>query len=497
MLDVSKKKKRASRHGRLWLLLCAAALVLAVGAGALLLNRPEEALPEHTHDASGTLASYEASQVVRVAITLRGGESWAAVQSSQGMLSLEDAPEEEISAGMSGTLLEAARSVTYQEVLSGDPQEYASRLDEFGLDDPRLVAEITYADGARWVMRIGNLLSLEENNAYYMTVDGDKRLFALDKGSAETLMVERARLHPVTQPILHKARFDRVTFADGQGNVLAEWALQGEIGGNAQDRWLLTAPVKYPADGEAIGNLHDNLENLRLGAYVGAATPENLTACGFDEPRFILMVHQAAGSIGTTGADGVYAVNDWPEDTFTLTIGGAKSDMVDYVRVGEHIYISSHFTLEVFMDMEPVSTLSRYTVPVALGNLKSLTIRQAGGESVYTVTRTEQVAENNQLVTDSAGNVAYDLTCDLNGTALPYVTFESAYNELLKVTVSGFLPEGWTAAEPPHTTYVFEAVTGERYTLELARFDAMHDAVLLDGNALFYLIRDGMTFDVK
>ena len=40
-------------------------------------------------------------------------------------------------------------------------------------------------------------------------------------------------------------------------------------------------------------------------------------------------------------------------------------------------------------------------------------------------------------------------------------------------------------------------MTGECYTLELTRFDAMHDAVLLDGHGLFYLIRDGLAFDVK
>lgn len=498
MLDVKKKKRRGLRHGRRWLLACAAVLALGIGTAAVVLNQPQETVEEYeSHDTSGTLASYEAAQVSRVAISLRSGDSWAAVQSAEGVLTLEDDPDYEISASMAATVLETARNITYQEVLSEDPAEYADHLAEFGLEEPAVTMAVTYADGASWVVRLGDMLSLDENNAYYMLVEGDDRLFALDKGSAEEMMVERALLHPVTQPTLHKARFDRITLADGQGAVLAEWALQGEIGGNAQDRWLLTAPVQYPADGEEISTLQDNLTNLRLGAYVCAATPENLTAYGFDDPRLVLTVHQAAGSIGTTGTDGVYAVTDWPEDTFTLTIGGAKSDMVDYVLVEDEIYLSSHFTLEVFLEMEPVSTLSRYTVPVALGNLKALTVRQGSDEAVYTVTRTEQVAENNELVTDSEGNVVYDVTCHRNGAEVPYASFESAYNELLKVTVSGDLPTAWQAAEAPHTTYIFEAVTGESYTLELAKFDAMHDAVLLDGNALFYLIKDGMTFDVQ
>ncbi len=495
MLDVKKKKTRALRRG--WLLACALVLLAGVWCAYGLLSRPETVVEAHDHETSGTLAAYEAAQVARMGITLRNGDSWAAVQNAEGTLTLEDEPDYEISATTAAKLLESASTITYQEVLTEDAAEYADRLADFGLETPRVVLDVTYADDARWVVRIGDAVSLDEGNAYYMTVDGDHRLFALDKGSAEAVMVERALLHPVTQPTLHKSRFDRITFSDGAGNVLANWELQGDIGGNAQDRWMLTAPVKYPADGEAISNLQTNLENLRLGAYVGEATPENLAAYGFDAPRLVLEVHMAAGSIGTTGLDGVYAVTDWPEESFVLTIGGAKNANVDYVRVGEKIYISSHYAMEVLMDMDPIATLSRYTVPVALGNLHQLTIRRDEVERVYTVSRTEQVAENNQLVTDSEGNVVYDMGCTLNGVEVAYAAFESAYNELLKVTVSGYLPQVWTAEEEPHTTYIFEAVTGERYTLELVRFDALHDAVLLDGHAVFYLIRDGMGFEVK
>lgn len=495
MLDVKKKKPRTLRRG--WLLACALVLLAGVWCAYGLLSRPEPVVEDHDHDHSGTLAAYEAAQVTRLAVTLRNGDSWSAVQGAEGSLTLEDDPTYEVSATTAAKLLESASTITYQEVLTEDAAAYADRLADFGLDTPRVVLDITYSDGARWVVRIGDALSLDENNAYYMTVDGDDRLFALDKGSAEAMMVERALLHPVTQPTLHKSRFDRITFADGAGNVLAEWALQGDIGGNAQDRWMLTAPVQYPADGEAISKLQTNLENLRLGAYVGKATPENLAACGFDAPRLVLEVHMAAGSIGTTGLDGVYTVTDWPEESFVLTVGGAKNDNVDYVRVGEQIYISSHYSLEVFMDMEPLTTLSRYTVPVALGNLRQLSIRQGDVERIYTVERAEQVAENNELVTDSEGNVLYDLRCTLNGMEIGYAAFEAAYNELLKVTVSGVLPDGWTAEEAPHTAYLFEAVTGEKYTLELVRFDALHDAVLLDGRGVFYLIRDGMRFEVE
>lgn len=496
MLDVKKKQRRQAKHARLWLLLCAAVALTGLSVAWVVLDQPAPLPDDDAHITYRELAVYEAKDVARLGITLRSGESWAAVQTDEGKLSIEGDADYEVSSAKAEDMLGAAKVISYEDVLSEDPAEFQNRLADFGLDVPRVVADITYADGTHWTLRIGDEIHMDDTNAYYMMIDGDERLFALDKGTAETLMTEKALLHPVTQPTLHKARFDRITFGDGAGNILAEWTLQGAIGGNAQDRWMMTAPVQYPADGEAISNLHANLANIRLGAYVGEATPENLAACGFDAPRFVLSIHQAAGSIGTTGLDGVYSVTDWPEDTFTLTVGGAKSDAVDYVLVGEKIYISSHFSLNVFMEMDVRSTLSRYTVPVALGNLRQLTVRTAGEERVYTITRTEQVDQSNALITDAEGNVLYDKSCQLNGEDLAYAKFESAYNDLLKISVSGNLPDGWTADEAAHTTFIFEAFSGERYTLELVSFDAMHDAVLLDGNALFYLIKNGMTFNV-
>ena len=497
MLTVEKKKRRHSPRARLWLLLILAAALALTWAAAAWLSRPEEEPEEpFAHITSGELARYEAKDVRSVTITLKS-ESWTILQDETGQLTLEGEDDFLIDAGRTADLLEALRVIAYEDVLSEDPVEYAGRLEEFGLAQPLVIADVCFADGARWVIRVGDLISHDEGKNYYMLLDGDDRLFALDKGTAENLMLEKNLLHPVEQPVLHKARFDRITFTDGQGGVLAQWTLEGGIGGNAQDRWFLTAPVRYPADGEALAGLQENLAGIRLGAYVGEATEKNLRAYGFDAPRFCVEIHQAAGTVGTVSDGGVYAATDWPENTFTLTVGGAKNDSVDYVLVGESIYISSHFLLDVFMTTQPLATISRYTVPVALGNLQSLTIRTGGGEDVYTITRTEQVAANNDLVTDAQGNLVYDLGCLRNGEPIPYAGFESAYNDLLKVSVSGSLPQGWKPWQEPHTTFIFQAVSGESYTLGLTAFDAMHDAVLLEGEALFYLIRDGMILKLE
>lgn len=85
----------------------------------------------------------------------------------------------------------------------------------------------------------------------------------------------------------------------------------------------------------------------------------------------------------------------------------------------------------------------------ALGNLASLSRETADGVDTWVITRTEQVAENNELVTDDEGNQVYDIALTKNGESADYTAFSAAYNQLMMVTMSGRLPDGWTAADAP------------------------------------------------
>ena len=75
-------------------------------------------------------------------------------------------------------------------------------------------------------------------------------------------------------------------------------------------------------------------------------------------------------------------------------------------------------------------------------------------------------------------------------------TLTAAYNQLMMVTMSGRLPDGWTAADAPHTVWTFTDVDGTVHTVALTRYDAMHDAVAIDGVALFYLIQGGFSLGI-
>lgn len=491
MEPVSKKKPRRLPGRAVWLLALTAALALAVG-GALLLRR-ESPVQETVTFTYGELVAKESGEVASLTITRRDGESYTLLQRSEGTLTLAEDETFVVSDLYAPSLLSAACVISYEDVLAENAADYAAYNDEFGLDQP-LTVDVTYTDGSSVRLYVGAKGPLEEDTWYYMTVEGDSRLFALDKSTAENFNVTLSSLHPVTQPTIHQARLDDITFTGADGEILAHWTLAGEItDSDAAASWRMISPWAYPAEEEAMTNLRANLANLRLGAYVCEATEENLPEYGLDHPQFILTLHMAAGTTGSVDADGVYATMDWPESTFEMRIGAAKSDAVDYVLVNGMIYLCSHYSLAIFRDMDPRDTLSRYPLMVELEDLAAMTIANENGSTAYTLRREEQVAANNELVTDEDGQVVWDIFVEKDGAEISYTAFSAAWEQLRAVRVTGWLPEDFVPSEPAHTTLTFTTWTGKVHTLSLAPYDALHDAVIVDGTALFYLISGGLT----
>lgn len=483
-----QKHKDRGRRRILSLVLCAVLLAAGVTAGILLRKKANEEPEETYHHISGAISQRNAEELESLTVTQKGKNPWTAVRAEDGSLRLE--PETwTVDGSIAGRLVDAAVNLTYEDIFTENRADWEPDAESFGLKDPRVIATFRYTDGTAVTAYFGDPADDGENAYYYMTVEGDDRLYAVAAGTVEDLNMERELLRPVHELEIRSALLDRITVKNSDGTVRTEWTLQGSVSDqDAAENWLLTVPFTYPADYDAIKNLRDSAENLCLGIYIGQADETNLEQYGLNEPSAVLELHMAAGSTGTVSDFGVFDVVEWEERTETLTLGSSKSEMVAYVLFGDEIFTISHFSVDVFTKTDPLSTVARYTVATPLNSLESLMVESPEGTVHYALVRTEDADEAEQSGTEDTSRYR----CLRNGEEISYDAFSAAWERLLTVTVSGRLPEGWEKKET-HTKYTLRTVSGGTHTIELSDYDGMHDAVTLDGHTRFYLIKGGMT----
>ena len=513
MNGVEKKKRRKGPERLKWVLGSLLLLAVCVGA-ALWFGREQvtelQTATEEPANPRGTIEDRETEEIRRVTIQLRGAEPWTAVRDGNGGLRLEGEAEGVSDANLSARLEDALANIVYEAVLTENPAEYKDQMENFGLADPELTARVEYTDGKTVTLRIGASSGLADHDFHYMLVDGDDRLYAVAGSFVEDLRMEKELLHPVEQPEIQIGRIDRITVLDGDGNTAIEWELTGDIRDrDAPESWVLTTPFRYPADYDAMVSLKKNVGNLRFGVYAGEATGENLAACGLDHPAAEIRIHLAAGSTGQVTEAGVFQVTDREEESFSFLIGDERNEMTRYARWKDTICTINVFSLAPFLEAEPMDSAARYPVVLPLASLQRMTVERDGQRTDYELTWTDgetKAAENGtgepgdaSPETDGStagtdgetGEQQRTFTVTRNGEAMAASAFEAAYERWLTVTVSGRLPEGWEKGETTET-YVFESLSGKTHRVELSRFDAMHDAVTLDGCTVFYLIRGGM-----
>ena len=496
MQKVERRKHREKRPGRLaWILLCAVLLAAGVTAGLILHRTAEKAeLPAvyRREPVTGFIIQRDADEVESITVTQHGKAPWTVVQQESGTLRLKTeegsvADNWLVDSHIAKILIDVASNLAFKDVYTENREEWEPEAEAFGLADPKIIAEVCFTDGTKVTVRVGNTSDAVDSDSYYMTVDGNDWLYALDAGTVEDLNTEMELLHPVPDLDIRSSLLDRITVKDGNGTVLTEWMLQGNIRDqDAAENWLLTAPFAYPADYDQIENLKQNAENLLLGVYVGEADAKTLKRCGLDKPSAVIELHMAAGTTGTVGAAGVYDVEECEERTEILTIGSSKSDMSAYVLYGNEVFTISYYSVNVFIKAKPMNSAARYVVITPLSSVESVTVEKQDAETVrYTVTKN---AVSEESLSDENGGY----TCTRNGEEIPYTVLSAAWDRLLTVTVSGRLTKDYQP-KAVHTRYTVHTVSGTTHTIELSDFDGMHDAVTLDGHTLFYLIKDGMT----
>jgi len=479
------KKQKRSLPSKNILILSLLGTVFVLGIVLLLIpNLIGDKIPE-AETTYRVLSSHKTEEVTHVTVTRRDGTGYA-LGAKDGKLYVPEKPDFVMDETLEQDVLTAAAIIAIDDTVYETKDEWEKNRADFGLGPAALTVEAGYTDGKTVTFSIGG--KAPHSNLYYFELSGDPGLYLAPADLIDLFGEDVTYLHKVSQPIVHYQRIDKITIQNGDGEIMAAWALETAITAeNALSAWRMTAPYSYPCDEQAMKTLLTAMGKLYLGRFVTTATEEAKAQYGFSPAQKTITLHQAAGKMATINNSGVYTVTDYPEATLTLAVGSGAGDYVDYCMLDGSIYLVSSLSQPLLNKLVPESTLLLQPAAIAMDDIASLTVEKGTEKHTYALRRQERVLPNNELATDEAGNVIKDTFVDKDGQAADIAFFENALTSLQTVTVSGRLPGDFVPAQAPSIKLVFALVDGRTRTLECVEFDSLQDALSVDGVFLHYL----------
>lgn len=472
------KKKKIRRLRRRWLILAAAAGLAAAAALVWLLPSMQRTAPTTAAPVyESSFRAFEitdAASVDSVTFSPPFGEPYT-LRMQDGTLMLDsDGELQDLNDVYAENLLNAVTQIVAQAVVAENAAEVEAHLAEMGLDEPRASAVIRYTDGTQSTLELGG--SVPNTTYSYCRWSGSPAIYMCDSGVADALNLTASRLLPITQPEMKSGLISEVQLENPHGSCtfLFDDAAYGR----------LVQPYAYPLGAEESSALLTALQNFRLGTRECAVTDENRAFYGLDQPLCTVRVEQAAGTFTGIDENGTLVTYTIPAQSLRFAIGRAEGEYFYTCEYEGECYFISRFLAEMLVNASAEAMASRN--PADWGDL-ALTKVQMQTEKGTTELRavyTERVLPNNELETDENGNVLYDVSVTLNGSASTEEQLDELLSRLVSMAVNGNAPADFQPEGEPRWSITLTAKSGLIRRLEGYRLDLFTDALAVDGQVL-------------
>lgn len=473
MEKVSKKKPRRSIRKRTWLLLVLLAALITGSAIYFLRSSP---LPEPTRQEDPILLSRGSEEIQALGITTPEGESYPLVRGSDGAFYLLGQESMQLRSDVVDEMLSYAAAMTADSAVLDTAVE-AVQLADFGLSPLRARIVVTYQDGEKKELRIGNPLPQEEGLTYCM-LGGDSQLYTVLTSQIEPFFREAAYLRAFDQPDLRSDLLDRIDIA---GDVTIGMYY-------TQTGWQMDNPYSYPLSTAQTDSLLSSIDEMAFEACLGEAEKLNLATYGLDIPALTITLTQAPTIVSGQTESGEEVSLSIPETRYTLYLGNETDQSGVYLLWDGMVYKASNFLLGFWKELTVDQLLLRQPVNFLVNNLSRVEVSSSDSHVFYDVQMVEAVTENNQIATDEYGETLYDVAVRKNGNTedMDAEAFLSWYQQLAGIGMAGKLPDGFVPSGEPLLTLTLRNTEITRQ-IALYPYDALHHALVIDGVGIFYV----------
>ncbi len=468
-ISAEKKKKRM-----LWLLL--PLLAVLVCGGWLLLHRTPVSLPEVVPSQNVTLSNRPSEDVISITVSGPYDEPYTLQRDTEGIWQMKGMPDFIFRQTMLDAMINNAAVIITDDTIGRLTEHPDWHADDFGLQDGCLRVDAGYSDSSHLAFRLGDPIP-EETPGYFFMLEGDDRIFTISSDVFEAYANTRMALHTVSEPALKGDLIDRIAFSGHDPFVLER----------SSDGWYLTEPVIYPLAGSAVDSLLSKLEGVRFAQYVGRAEECNLASMGLDPAERMLTLDIAESTVTGYDADSqVTGRTLLPAYQLNLSIGHEESEIVFYCLYRGEVNKATSFSAGFLRTQSWSSLLLAAPFNSDIGEINRLTWSQNGQAQTYNLSFSEHVLPNNELERDENGNVIYNVNVSCNGQDIDSEAFAAAYGRLCALRMEDRLPSDYSLpnVEPLLTVEITRNDSKAR-TVTLWPLDALHDAVAVNGIALF------------
>ncbi len=480
---IKQRKTRSRRSVLLWLL-AAAVLVTAFWLlMPVLFPKPVgQFYPDPEIQLTfETLEVSDPAQLSSITVAHAAGDSYT-LHYQEGRLLLDrEGQLLDINDSICQEMLEAATTIAVENVVTRNADEVAEHLPDMGLEPPRTVVTVRFADGREDVIHIGDSVPMTTYSYYRWS--GDPGVYMCDVGVAEVFALAESRLLPIEQPSLVGDLVETVAIVNPNGAMTIHLNVQADGSACAQ----LSQPVNYPVGREQTSSLITVLDNFALGSLMGALSEEAAAAYGFDQPVCTVDIHQREGLFTHINEAGELVVSSLPAQQLRFVFGPLMDDYFYPCAYEGKVYLVSRFLVEPLISAAARTWLSEYPADMGGAFVTEVELNRDGQSHVLTLKRTERVLENNQLEVDADGNIVYDITATLDGESIPAVQAQTLTDRLATMGVSGLAPEGWSPqSQQPRWQLRLATEDGASRILTAYRLDAFSDALAVDGAIIHY-----------
>ncbi len=478
MKEVSTKAvKRFGLKGRL----IASISILAAAATVYVLTRPPKLPPpEPLPDTSAILFSAEEDDLLSFTIKRPGEEAYTVLRTDTGFQLLGQeyyVLNPEVISQMTANLAFLNAEETFDSDVTSDPSWHA---EDFGLSEEALEISARFQDDRSYTLYLGADAPGEPPKDYGQ-VKGSSALYGFSPSLREVFDHPKTWLHAVPQINFAPELLNAVTLTR-PGETLSIRRIEDDV-------WELSSPVSYPVSAGSIESLKTHISGMRLAGFVDQASRLELADYGLQTPQ-LTVVFDLSPSLITRYDEALEpaSADEVEAQQIVLAFGSKVNNIGYYCLFDGAVYQVTDLSMGFLPKMRTEDYLSAYPVNIPLNRVNTFEVADGDGLSKkLTIELVEEVLPNNQLSRDKDGETLYTfIFSDPSGTEIETSRAAALYEALMAIRSTGNLdaPSGDSTGKALLTVSL--EYGGNRRTVKLYPYDALHAAIEVNGTRRFY-----------